>query len=141
MIEVFVDGASDGNPGISGGGVYINLGNGHELRQAFHLGRLSSNHEAEFAAMVAALRFCAEKGYRSVSFRTDSQLVNQALEKHYVKRSIYVPYLTQAIEIIGRFDLFFCKWIPDRCNRNADLLARQAIRDQKAADSMGQEQR
>ncbi|MDD9149530.1 reverse transcriptase-like protein [Sporolactobacillus sp. CQH2019] len=133
MIEVSFDGAASGNPGLAGGGLYIKLNGGREERQTFPLGILSSNHEAEFAALVAALRFCLKRGYLSVSFRTDSQLVNQALEKRYVKKDIYNRYLREALELIKQFELFFCKWIPDRQNVNADSLARLAIREQQVS--------
>ncbi|RYM05681.1 reverse transcriptase-like protein [Sporolactobacillus sp. THM7-7] len=131
MIQVFFDGASGGPVSLSGGGMYINLGDGREERRAFPLGVMADNHEAEFAALVASLRHCLNHGYRSVSFHTDSQLVDQALVKRYVKKEIYARYLTEALDLIEQYDLFFCKWIPDRQNRNADRLARQAIRLQK----------
>ncbi|TGB00415.1 reverse transcriptase-like protein [Sporolactobacillus shoreae] len=131
MIEVSFDGASVGNPGLAGGGIYINLGNGNEIRESFPLGTLLSNHEAEFAALVRALQFCHEKGYRNVSFRTDSQLVNQAIEKRYVKKAEFSHYLSAALALIDQFNLFFCKWIPDVKNKNADSLARLAIRSQQ----------
>lgn len=130
LIEVSFDGAASGNPGLAGGGLYINEGNGKEIRHSFALGMLSSNHEAEFAALVAALQFCVDQGYRAVSFRTDSQLVNHGLEKQHVKNALYSPYLRQAMELIEHFDLFFCKWIPDKQNKNADSLARLAIQKQ-----------
>lgn len=131
MIKVFFDGASGGNPGLSGAGVYLNLGNGRQLRRSYPLGRLSSNHEAEFAALVLALQFCLEQGYTELSFRTDSQLVNEALQKRYVKKAVYSQYLNQALRLINKTDLFFCKWIPDAVNKNADQLARLAIRNQQ----------
>ncbi|CAM3250380.1 reverse transcriptase-like protein [Sporolactobacillus spathodeae] len=130
MIEVYFDGASGGNPGLSGAGLYINLGDGREIRRSYPLGERANNHEAEFAALVEALRFCREQNYRTVSFRTDSQLVNQAIEKRFVKKSIYAAYLETALRLIDQFDLFFCKWIPDLQNRNADQLARDAILNQ-----------
>ncbi|RYL90344.1 reverse transcriptase-like protein [Sporolactobacillus sp. THM7-4] len=130
MIEVFFDGAASGNPGLAGGGLYINMGGQKEVRRTFFLGTLENNHEAEFAALVASLRYCLDNGFRSVSFRTDSQLVDQALAKRYVRKEVYAQYLREALELIDQFDLFFCKWIPDRQNRNADVLARKAIRQQ-----------
>ncbi|MET1249637.1 ribonuclease HI family protein [Sporolactobacillus sp. STCC-11] len=130
MIEVSFDGATVGNPGLAGGGIYINEGNGTEIRHSISLGELSSNHEAEFAACVAALKCARDRGYRIVSFRTDSQLVNQALEKRYVKNVQFIPYLNEAMRLIEEFDLFFCKWIPEKQNKNADSLARSAIRTQ-----------
>jgi Ribonuclease HI len=131
VIDVFFDGASGGNPGLSGAGLYINLGDGQEIRRYFPLGRLSSNHEAEFAALVVALQYCWDHDYKELSFHTDSQLVNQALDKKYVKKAVYSHYLSQALNLIDQVDLFFCKWIPDVLNKNADALARLAIRSQK----------
>jgi ribonuclease HI len=130
VIEVSFDGAAVGNPGLAGGGIYINEGKGKEIRQSISFGELSSNHEAEFAACVAALKYAHDKGYRIVSFRTDSQLVNRALEKRYVKNIQFIPYLNEAMQLIDKFDLFFCKWIPEKQNKNADSLARLAIRTQ-----------
>ncbi|MFT8708289.1 MAG: reverse transcriptase-like protein [Sporolactobacillus sp.] len=127
MIEVYIDGASSGNPGESGAGLYINLSNGREVRRVIPLGQLANNHEAEFAALLEALRFCQAQGYRCVSFRTDSQLVQQAVDKRFVKKEVYARYLRMALPLIDSFDLFFCKWIPDSQNKNADELARQAI--------------
>lgn len=129
LIDVFFDGAAGGNPGSAGAGLYINFGNGKEERKSFSLGMLSNNHEAEFAALLLALNYCLEHSYLSVSFRTDSQLVNQAIDKRFVKKAIYADYLARSLELIDRFDLFFCKWIPDEKNKNADHLARLAIRN------------
>ncbi|MCO7125686.1 reverse transcriptase-like protein [Sporolactobacillus shoreicorticis] len=133
MIEVSFDGAATSNPGLAGGGIYINEGNGKEIRRSLPFGVLTSNHEAEFAASVAALHCALEMGYRTVSFRTDSQLVNEALEKHHVKNKLFIPYLNEALSLIDHFDLFFCKWIPDKQNKNADALARLAIQKQMSA--------
>lgn len=130
MIDVFFDGAASGHPGLSGGGLYINHGSGVEERESFPLGVLT-NHEAEFGAFLHALNYCLEKRYLQVSFRTDSQLVERAVEKRYVKNQTYDHYLQKALVLIDRFDLFFLKWIPDKQNRNADELAKKAIFLQK----------
>ncbi|WP_409301278.1 reverse transcriptase-like protein [Peribacillus sp. SCS-155] len=126
MIEVYIDGASAGNPGPSGAGIFIK-GSGSVERHSIPLGTME-NHEAEYHALIKALEICIEKGYRTVSFRTDSQLVSQAIEKEFVKNKRYSPLLEKAIELSGKFDLFFLKWIPGSENKSADELARRAIR-------------
>ncbi|MFD2616764.1 reverse transcriptase-like protein [Terrilactibacillus laevilacticus] len=128
MIDVYFDGASAGNPGLSGAGIYINH-HSKEERQAIPLGVLS-NHEAEFEAFIHALSYCKNHGYLEVSFRTDSQLVNQSIEKGFVKRKDYQNYLERATKLIDEFNLFFIKWIPSKQNKNADELAKKAIQDQ-----------
>ncbi|GAE30529.1 reverse transcriptase-like protein [Alkalihalobacillus hemicellulosilyticus] len=127
MIEVYIDGASAGNPGPSGAGIYINYKTGKVEHHSTFLGELT-NHEAEFEALIIALRLCREQNIKTVSFRTDSKLVDDAIEKKHVKNPLYVPYVKEALELIDHhFDLFFLKWIPSRQNQQADRLARQAI--------------
>ncbi|MCK0472022.1 reverse transcriptase-like protein [Halalkalibacter sp. APA_J-10(15)] len=127
MIEVYIDGASAGNPGPSGAGIYINYKNGKVEHHSTFLGELT-NHEAEFEALIIALHLCCEQKIKTVSFRTDSKLVDDAIEKQHVKNPLYQPYVKEALELIDRhFDLFFLKWIPSRQNQQADQLARQAI--------------
>ncbi|MCI1882164.1 MAG: ribonuclease HI family protein [Sporolactobacillus sp.] len=135
MQQVYFDGASAGNPGISGCGLYIPTSNGQDICRSFPLGIKTSNHEAEFAALIQAVGFCLDRHFTAISLRTDSQLIVQSLEQGYVKRKIFARYLEQALELSLRFNLFFCKWIPDRENKNADRLARAAIfQQQKARD-------
>ncbi|TCP27050.1 ribonuclease HI [Scopulibacillus darangshiensis] len=130
MIKVYFDGASAGNPGYSGAGVYIKRDSGQEERHSLPLGILT-NHEAEFKAFLYALELCIEKDYLSVSFRTDSQLIDRAVEKAFVKNSAFQQDLNNALKLIDKFQLFFLKWIPDKQNKNADILARKAIYMQK----------
>ncbi|MDQ0197588.1 reverse transcriptase-like protein [Neobacillus ginsengisoli] len=128
MIEVYIDGASAGNPGPSGAGIFIK-GNGTVEKYSIPLG-IMSNHEAEYHALIKALEICLDKGFSNtlVSFRTDSELVNKAIEKEFVKNKLYIPLLETALQLSNKFDLFFIKWIPSIENKVADELARLAIR-------------
>ncbi|MGM7701353.1 reverse transcriptase-like protein [Pseudalkalibacillus sp. Hm43] len=126
MIDVYVDGASSGNPGPSGAGIFIKGAPDGSHSYSIPLGEMS-NHEAEYHALIHALKICIDKGYKIVSFRTDSQLVEQAVEKEYVKKNVYQPLLQQVLVLKDELDLFFIKWIPSSQNRNADKLAREAI--------------
>ncbi|ESU30440.1 ribonuclease H [Bacillus sp. 17376] len=127
MFEVYIDGASAGNPGPSGAGIFIK-GEGEVFRYSIPLG-VMSNHEAEYHAFIKALEICVDKGFKVVSFRTDSQLINAAVEKEFVKNKLYAPLLEKALMLAGQFDLFFMKWIPSSENKTADDLARKAVRD------------
>lgn len=127
LFEVYIDGASAGNPGPSGAGIFIK-GEGEVFRYSIPLG-VMSNHEAEYHAFIKALEICLEKGVTVVSFRTDSQLVNAAVEKEFVKNKLYAPLLEEALKLAGKFDLFFMKWIPSSENKAADELARKAVRE------------
>ncbi|MBM7654855.1 reverse transcriptase-like protein [Neobacillus cucumis] len=127
MIEVYIDGASAGNPGPSGAGIFIK-GNGVAEKYSLPLGNMS-NHEAEFHALIEALEICYKKGltHSIISFRTDSELVNMSVEREFTKNKTYTPLLERALELAKNFDLFFMKWIPSAENKVADELARLAI--------------
>jgi ribonuclease HI len=76
--------------------------------------------------------------YQVVSFRTDSQAINQAIEKRFAKNK-YALLLERALKLSDELDLFFMKWIPNIENKSADELARRAIRLNKAEENHEQD--
>ncbi|MFJ8235239.1 ribonuclease HI family protein [Ureibacillus sp. NPDC094379] len=125
MLEVYIDGASAGNPGPSGIGIFIK-GEGHSLKISEYIGE-TNNHVAEFTALIRALEEAKKLGTNLVSIRSDSKIVVASIDKQYVKSEEYKPYLEQALKLAEEFSLFFIKWIPDSQNKAADALAREAI--------------
>lgn len=126
MIEVYIDGASKGNPGPSGAGVFIK-----GIKEPVFLSiplESMSNHEAEFHALLIALEYCVKNDLSMVSFRTDSKIVEQSIDKEYSKNEIFIPLLEKSLLLINQLDLFFIKWIPSSLNKVADELARKAIK-------------
>ncbi|MDA3130076.1 reverse transcriptase-like protein [Aliibacillus thermotolerans] len=126
-MKVFIDGASAGSPGPAGAGIYIHSKEHNiEEHHAIPLGTLT-NHEAEFQALLEALYICEERKWEMVFIHTDSQLVEEAVTKEYVKNELYKPYLSQILERLSSQPLFFIKWIPSSQNRMADQLSKRAI--------------
>ncbi|SER76009.1 reverse transcriptase-like protein [Salisediminibacterium halotolerans] len=126
ITEVYFDGASAGNPGLSAAGIFIKSG-GHVLRYSYPLGTMS-NHEAEFAAAKKALELCMSHGYKVVSLKTDSQLVCDAIDNRFVKQTVYAAYLEPILEMIdGEFDHVFIKWIASAQNKEADALSKREL--------------
>ena len=132
MIEVYIDGASAGDPGPSGAGIFIK-GHGGAESYSVPLG-IMSNHEAEYQALIHALKICIEQNYRIVSFRTDSQAVERAMEKQFAKKDKYSALLDEALKLTEQLDLFFIKWIPSKQNTVADELSRKAIQLNKMGE-------
>lgn len=126
MTEVYIDGASAGNPGPSGVGIFIR-NEEHSEKKAFPVG-VMNNHEAEFTALIKALEYCRDQQYHIVFVRSDSSLVVDAMEKKFVRNREYNAFLQHAMRLAATFDLFFIKWIPSKENKAADDLAKKAIR-------------
>ncbi|MEI3614698.1 ribonuclease HI family protein [Pseudogracilibacillus sp. SO30301A] len=130
MIEVYTDGASGGNPGRSGVGVYIKA-YGKQYEYSIPLKEMS-NHEAEFHAVNKALEICLEKFPDEIlSFQSDSQAVVVAIEKKFAKNPDFKQILDEILEKASHFPYFFIKWIPSKHNFHADQLAKKAIQMQQ----------
>lgn len=130
MIEVYTDGASVGNPGISGAGIYIKA-NQKVYEYSFPLGHMS-NHEAEFQAVIKALEICKQYFPEDIlSFRTDSKVVVHLVEKNFTKNRAFRPLLKQIHVETSQFPLFLIKWIPSKENIHADRLAKAALKSQR----------
>lgn len=129
MLEIYIDGASAGNPGPSGIGLFIK-GEGHSIKISEFIGE-TNNHIAEFQALIRALEEAKKLNGTIVSIRSDSKVVVQSIEKEYVKNEEYKQLLAKALQLSEQFDLFFIKWIPDQQNKAADALAREAIHKNK----------
>ncbi|WP_174616393.1 reverse transcriptase-like protein [Virgibacillus ihumii] len=130
MIEVYTDGASSGDPGISGAGIYIKAA-GQTYEYSIPLGKMS-NHEAEFLAIVNALEICLIQFPDEIlSFRSDSKLAVDTIEKDFTKNERFLPLLEKIRAASDDFPYFFIKWIPEKQNGQADKLARKAIQSQK----------
>ncbi|MFB4472054.1 RNase H family protein, partial [Oceanobacillus caeni] len=90
LIEIYTDGASSGNPGPSGAGIYIKA-NKKQYEYAIPLKDLS-NHEAEFYAVIKALEICKNEFPGEIlSFRSDSQIVVNTIDRDYTKNKTFLP--------------------------------------------------
>ncbi|RSL29816.1 reverse transcriptase-like protein [Salibacterium salarium] len=132
MLKIFIDGASAGNPGPAGAGIFVNDGNGNNEHHAIPLGTMT-NHEAEFAALLETLKLCHKRGWSMASINTDSKLVDEAVEKEHTKHSLYKPYLKEILSMFDLCELCFVKWIPSTNNRTADQLSKNAIKKNKSS--------
>ncbi|MEN1967795.1 RNase H family protein [Lentibacillus sp. N15] len=126
MIEVYTDGAASGNPGKSGAGIYIKAAE-EIYAYTFPLGMLS-NHEAEFHAVIKALEIYKEQFPGEIlSFRSDSRVVVDVIDKNFTKNQTFHPLLKKIQQEASHFPYFFIKWIPAKQNHHADQLARKAL--------------
>jgi len=132
LIEVYIDGAAAGDPGLSGAGIFIKA-NGNVFRYSIPLGE-NNNHEAEYLALEKALTICLEKQFTVISVRSDSAAVVNAVEKQFAKKAPYKQILERILTLIEQFDLFFIKWVPSKENKTADNLARKAIQQQQKGE-------
>ncbi len=126
---IYFDGASKGNPGKAGAGVWIKKEDGCEIaRISRYLGE-KTNNEAEYLALLLGLREAKRRGSNSIHIFTDSQLVEKQVKGIYRVRDHGLNELhKKVIQSLKDFSSFEIEFIPREMNKEADFLANQAIR-------------
>ena len=125
---IYFDGASKGNPGQAGAGVWIKNKDGNEIaRISRYLGE-KTNNEAEYLALILGLREAKRRGSNSVHIFTDSELIEKQIKGIYRVRDFDLKELhRKAIQSLKEFSSFEIEFIPREKNKEADFLANQAI--------------
>ncbi|EUJ32978.1 ribonuclease HI [Listeria floridensis FSL S10-1187] len=134
-MDLYVDGASSGNPGLSGAGIVLVAEGIHEQVSLF-LGEMT-NHEAEFMAAKRGLELALTYKPDFIRLYSDSKIVVASIEKEYVKNPLFKPHLDEVLLLAGKVPLFFTNYLHVSQNKQADKLARQAIQQAKKRGIQG----
>ena len=131
-LELFIDGACQGNPGPGGAGVVIRR-DGKIIKEISRFIGNSTNNIAEYSALIFGLEESVILRAESVKINTDSQLLYRQLIKVYkVKHPNIIGLYNQAVRLVKEFKEFSINHIPRELNTEADRLATKAIKDNKA---------
>ena len=128
MIRVRTDAAVNGNPGKVGIGIEI-LYQKQQFLFKECSDQLMDNHQAELWAIYRALMILQEKEWHHevIFLNSDSKFAMMAIEKNYTKQVAYQEILKKVQEERKKIPQLFLEWIPEKDNRGADQLARQAL--------------
>ncbi|MCC5889264.1 MAG: ribonuclease HI family protein [Alkalibacterium sp.] len=131
MLKIYSDGAVSQQQKLAGMGLLI-VGDGLHEQLAFPLPDTLDNHLAELHAFHEAVKWVVEHDRVNewTIFHTDSQLVAQSVNKQYIKNEDYQPIFEKICFLLKQLTLYDVVWIPEKNNRGADNLAKQAIRAQ-----------
>jgi len=126
-VTAYVDGASRGNPGPAGFGVYMTTDAGEILEIGGFLGS-TTNNIAEYSGLLEALAVARAEGAAEVDIISDSLLlVNQMLGKFRVKHPNLIPLHQKARRLASSFARFSIRHTLRAGNKDADRLANLAI--------------
>ena len=127
--EVFIDGASRGNPGPSGiGVVFLDAHGAAGRRLSRYIGE-TTNNVAEYLALLYALQQALRDGYTALTVHTDSELLARQLNGQYRVRDPRLRLFHDlALELVKGFARFSIQHIPRSRNAQADRLAGAAVK-------------
>ena len=125
---LYTDGSSRGNPGPAAIGVVIKDEQGRVLgRISRRIGR-TTNNQAEYRAVIAALEEAIRLGMDSIEVKSDSELVVKQINGRYrVKNAALKPLQQQVRQLQSYFQSFAIANIPRRQNVEADKLSNTAL--------------
>ena len=124
-LTAFVDGAARGNPGPAGAGAFFPPVHGQEEAVGLFeaLGR-ATNNEAEYRALLLALRAAHERGATEVTIFADSLLLVEQLNGRFrVKAENLKPLFAEALRRAKAFRSFSISHVRREKNKDADRLA------------------
>lgn len=128
-IEIYIDGASKGNPGPSGIGVVICQDSQTIKNISSFIGN-TTNNIAEYTALIYGLQEGLILNAERIKINTDSQLLCRQINKTYkIRNSNILGLYNQALHLMSAFKEVSVKQISRQENRGADKLATQAVKN------------
>ncbi len=124
----YTDGGARGNPGPAGIGVALQNKDGETVGEWSEFLGIATNNQAEYKALLLALKQAMALGAVELECRLDSELVVKQLKGEYkVKHPDLKPLFEQAKGLISQIKNVSFKHIPRELNKRADQLANQAM--------------
>ena len=131
-LEIYSDGACSGNPGPAGIGIVIRE-NGKILKEVSKYLGEATNNIAEYTAIVYAAQEALIMKADEVALFTDSELAYHQMTGQYRVKDVKIkPLFDQVQHLASGFKNFTVTHIPREHNKDADKLARQAIKTEQA---------
>jgi ribonuclease HI/probable phosphoglycerate mutase len=129
---LYVDGASFGNPGPSGAGIVLKVGEETVAERSEDTG-YGTNNQAEYRALLEGLGAAIQRGVRKLLVRSDSQLLVRQMKGEYKMKAPGLRGLkAEADALRERFEEVRFEHVPRERNDRADELAKLGAEAAKA---------
>ncbi len=121
------DGAARGNPGPAAIGATIKDEQGRIIARISQRIGIATNNQAEYRAVIAALKEAIRLGAKKVDISVDSQLVVRQIGGRYrVKNAGLKPLFQEVKRLAEQLEAFTVAYVPRNQNTEADSLANMA---------------
>jgi len=128
-VIIHADGASRGNPGPAAIGATIKDAEGKLVARVSRRIGHATNNQAEYQALIAALREAIKIGAKQVDVSLDSELLVKQIRGQYrVKNASLKPLHQKIKQLQSQLQAFTISHIPRQQNKEADRLANMALR-------------
>jgi ribonuclease HI len=127
LLTINIDGASRGNPGLSGIGVVISK-DGQKIAEYKEFVGNTTNNLAEYLALRKALKIASALDDDEITILSDSELIVKQRNRSYKVRSKQLKIIFREVNNLEKyFKSVSYRHVPRENNSAADLLANKAI--------------
>lgn len=127
-LVAYIDGGARGNPGPSGYGVVLQDESGRKVASLSEYLGHQTNNFAEYQALIAALEYAIQHGYKALKVVSDSELLVRQIKGIYKVKSPALQDLhARAKQSIRQLDWFSIGHVLRGKNQEADRLANAAM--------------
>lgn len=127
-IIIYSDGGARGNPGPAGIGAVLYDEHKNLLVEISNYLGVATNNQAEYKALIAALKKAKELGAKELDCFLDSELVVKQLKREYkVKNAELAPLFLEIHNLSLSFERINYTHIRRELNKEADRLANEAM--------------
>ena len=128
-VVISADGASRGNPGPAAIGAIIKDEQGKVIARISRRIGIATNNQAEYRAVVTALKEAVRLGAKKVDITLDSELVVRQLSGRYrVKNAALKSLFHEVKRLTERLEVLTITHVSRSQNTEADHLANMALR-------------
>lgn len=125
---IYTDGGARGNPGPAGIGAVIKDEDGNVLAEISEYIGETTNNQAEYRAVIAAIEKAKEFRPEELEFNLDSELVVKQLNREYkVKNKELAPLFVKIYNATLGFKKVIFQHVRREFNKEADRLANKAM--------------
>lgn len=125
---IAADGAARGNPGPAAIGVTIRDERGNLVARISRAIGKATNNQAEYLALIAALKEAVALGVKKADIKMDSELVVRQLNGRYRVKNARLKLLFQEVkQLAGQLEACTITHVPREHNAEADRLANTAL--------------
>ena len=128
-VIIYADGSSRGNPGPAAIGATVKDEQGRLVARISQRIGITTNNQAEYRAIIAALEKAISLSARQIEVNSDSELVVKQINgKYRVKKATLKPLYQQVKQLQAMLEDFTITHIPRQQNTEADNLANMAFK-------------
>ena len=128
-LQIYADGACWGNPGPAAIGAVIKDEQQRKLVEVSQYIGKGTNNQAEYRAVIAALKSAAKFNADEVLLYLDSELIIRQLAGEYkVKNILLRPLYTEAVTLLKKFKNLSISHVGHSGNEEAHALAKAALK-------------